>query len=102
MPLDFRVAKVKYDPTKGRIQNEPGTATFSSRVNKAELALRSYHMGYTDGDHHVFKAEIELSRPSITGPTVNFTAEFLLRDSSGTIDDRYDGWIDVLIIADVA
>ena len=32
---------------------------------------------------------------------VKVTVEFLLRDSSGNIDDAFEGWVDVLVIANL-
>ncbi len=102
MALDFRVATVRFDPTSGRIQSEPGSAVFGSAVRKAEMAIRSFNYGYTDGDHHIWRTEVQLAGLRITGATVQFSVNLLIRDSSGNIDDRFDGYVEVLVIADVA
>ena len=101
MALAFQIAKVHFDPTSGIIQNEPGVAIFPSNVRIAELALRSFNIGYTDDDHHVLRTEIILKEKNITGTTVTFSVDFLLRDNSGNIDDRFDGSVEVLVIADL-
>jgi len=68
------------------------------------VAIKGFVIGYTDGDHHVLKEEVRVhpGSVSINGATVDFRVDFLLRDSSGNIDDRYGGQVDVVVMADLA
>ena len=100
--IDFKSTWVRFDPTRGRKQKEPGHVTFSRPVRTANFALKGFKIGFTDGDRHVHQFETDVDLKSINGPTVNFNVDFLLRDSSGKIDDRFDGWVEVLVIADLA
>ena len=104
MALAFKTTTVNFDPTSGQLQSEPGHATFSSRVRVADVAIKGFVIGYTDGDHHVLTEEVRVhpGSVSVTGPTVDFRVDFLIRDSSGNIDDRYGGSVDVLVMADLA
>jgi hypothetical protein len=101
MALAFQIAKVHFDPTSGQIQNEPGVAIFPSNIRVAEIALRSFDIGYTDGDHHIWREKVVLKDKNVIGTTVTFSIDYLFRDSSGNIDDRFDGVIEVLVIADL-
>ncbi len=101
MALTFRTQTVNFDPTRGQRQREPGSVTFPSRVRTAHAAIKGFSIGYTDSDHHIYQAEVDIDMASVIGPTVNFFVDFLLRDSSGNIDDRYGGWVEVLVIADL-
>jgi hypothetical protein len=102
MAVDFRTVQVRFDPTKGRIQREPGTAVFASRVLRAEAALKGFNIGYTDGDHHIFREEVDVDITGIRNNAVDIAVNFLLRDSSGNIDDAYDGSVEVLVLAELA
>ena len=74
--------------------------TFSSDVRNASVCLRGFSIGYNDKDHHIKWLEIDVDKTGVSGPTVSFAADFLLRDNSGRIDDRFSGWVEVLVIAD--
>jgi|SRR6185369_7024176 hypothetical protein len=102
MAVDFRTVQVRFDPTKGRIQREPGTAVFASRVLRAEAALKGFNIGYTGGDHHIFREEVDVDITGIRNNAVDIAVNFLLRDSSGNIDDAYDGSVEVLVLAELA
>ncbi|MDQ3843131.1 MAG: hypothetical protein M3342_03835 [Bacteroidota bacterium] len=49
----------------------------------------------------MFRQTIDTST-SINNNTVNITVNFALRDNSGTFDDAYSGFVDVLVIVDRA
>ena len=97
----IQATTVKFDPTKGREQSEPGFVNFDQRVRIAECAMKGFNVRYDDGDHHILQETIQVTRVAIDGTQVSFTVNFLLRDSSGNIDDPFDGQVDVLVIADV-
>ena len=74
---------------------------FNGRVNKADVALNGFDIRYTDGDHHLLREMVDARVTAINDRTVFVAVDYLLRDSSGNIDDRYQGRVDVLVIADV-
>ncbi len=102
MALDFRRTRITFDPTRGQEQSESSSVTFPSRVLRAEVALNGFDSKYSDGDHHVLRHKVDASIAQISDRTVTARVDFLLRDSSGTVDDRYAGTVDVLVIAEVA
>lgn len=102
MAIDFRRTTIKFDPTHGQEQREVRTVTFGSRVLKADVALNGFDSRYSDGDHHLLRHKVDASVANINDRTVTAQVDFLLRDSSGRIDDRYAGTVDVLVIAEVA
>ena len=102
MAIEFKELTINFDPTKGRKQREQQTAVFSTTVQKAQAMLKGFNIGFTDGDHHVWRQEIDLDITRIDGNAVTVAVDFLLRDSSGNIDDRYDGWVQCIVIADTA
>jgi hypothetical protein len=102
MAIDFRRVSITFDPTSGRVQDETATAVFNSRVLRADAALNGFDVQFTDGDHHVFRQTIDASIRTVNNNTVTVGVRYLLRDSSGNIDDRYHGRVEVLVIAEVA
>jgi hypothetical protein len=101
MAIDFRRTTINFDPTSGQTQSEPGAVVFGSRVNKADVALNGFDIRYTDGDHHLLREMVDARVTAINDRTVFVAVDYLLRDSSGNIDDRYQGRVDVLVIAEV-
>lgn len=102
MALDFRNVVVTFNPASGGAQRENGIAVFNSAVRRANTALKGFNIFYTNGDHHVLRQEIDIDLTSISGNSVNFAVDFVLRDSSGNFDDPFGGSVEVLVIADVA
>lgn len=103
MATDFRTTRVRFDSTRGIVQRETGSVNFRSRVRRAGFAINGFKMKFTDKDHHLWHEEINIeeSNIQISNTNVSFPVSFLLRDSSGNIDDRYEGYVDVLVIAEV-
>ena len=103
MPIDFRTPPtLNFDPTSGQVQTQFTTAQFNSRVIRAEAALKSFDIGYTNGDHHVLREVIQTNIEAMLDNTVTFRVDYLFRDDSGNIDDTYNGTVDLLVIAEVA
>ena len=100
MALRFIRERIVFDPSKNIIQNEPRTVAFPSAVRSAHVALNGFDVSYTDGDHHILRQIVDISDPTIIGNAVTYNVNLLLRDGSGNIDDRYQGTVDTLIIAD--
>ena len=100
MALRFIRDRVVFPSTRDRIQNESRTVAFPSNVRTAHIALNGFDISYVDGDHHILRQIVDISDPVVNGNAVTYNVNLLLRDSSGTIDDRYQGTVDTLIIAD--
>jgi hypothetical protein len=101
MPIDFRRTSISFDPTRGQTQNESATVVFNNRVVRADAALNGFDVQFTDGDHNLFREMIDARILTINNNTVTVGVDYLLRDKSGNIDDRYHGRVDVLVIAEV-
>ena len=69
---------------------------------KPEAAINGYSIMYNNNDHHVLAQKIDIDPPRVVGNTVFVDVNFLLRDSSGNIDDPFSGFVDVTVIADRA
>ena len=102
MAIAFKSRRIDFDPTRGQIQREPGSVSFDTRVTKAEAVVKGWDIRYNNGDHEILRQLINIRDVAVSsGNRVDFTVEFLLRDSSGSTDDPFSGFVEVLIIADV-
>jgi DNA/RNA endonuclease YhcR with UshA esterase domain len=101
MAIDFRSTTITFDSTRGQVQNESATVIFNSRVIRAEVALKGFDVQFTDEDHNFFRQLIDPSILAVNDNTATVNVTYLLRDSSGNIDDRYQGSVAVLVIAEV-
>lgn len=102
MTMDFRRTRISFDPTRGREQRESGAVVFPTNVRRAEAAINGLYITYNNGDHHVLAQKIDIDMPRIVGNTVFVDVSFLLRDSSGNIDDPFSGYVDVMVVVDRA
>jgi len=101
MALAFRTTEVKFNPSKGDAQTERGFVVFNARVREAEASIKGFEIGYTEGDHELYKEMINIFNVRPEGETVSFEVEFGLRDDSGNWDDPYSGQVTVLVMADL-
>jgi hypothetical protein len=101
MALAFETVRIEFPSTRATDQSKQGIADFSRVVNTADASLKSFHMQYTESDHNLWLAQFVVRDISKDGTKVSFWVDYLLRDSSGNIDDPYEGWADVLVTADV-
>lgn len=101
MTIQFREGTLNYPPTTGRRQRAQTTVVFSGPVRAAQAAIKGYSVNYNNGDHHILQMEFDLDT-SISANTVTVFGDFVFRDSSGFFDDPYSGWINFVVIADVA
>jgi hypothetical protein len=102
MALQFREVSVEFDPTSGSTQHQTVTAVFDGQVQRATVALKGFNIRYNNGDHNLLE---ELVDPFVIGTnnnTVTAQVDFLLRDSSGNVDDPFSGSVALLVLADVA
>ena len=79
------------------------TFSFATSVSLAVPIISGFSIGFTDSDHHLGRQQIELSSANIhgnLGQLVDVTVVFLLRDLSGNIDDRFDGFVDVTLLVE--
>src|SRR4051812_16480357 len=100
MALEFQTFTVTFDPTQGRRQREPGFVNFSRPVRTAQCAVKGFNANYPATDRRYRELEIDIDGPTISGTQVSFEVDLALRDNSGTFDDRYGGFVEVLVIAD--
>lgn len=98
MTLDFRRKRVSIPSGTGR-RSINDFVTFSSTVRKADIAINGFQLDYVDADHHINVVEVDTDLLAIGGPTVNFRVETDYADKN--FDDKYRGYVEVLVIADV-
>ena len=103
MALDFRQVTVNFDFTAGISQKQPFTAVFDSKVRKANAAIKGFKIGFKSDDHEFLQNEIDIDPENLilSGNTASGTVDFLLRDDTG-LENQFGGYVQLLVIADVA
>lgn len=102
MALDFRIIGFGFASHKGSEQVLIGSVDFGHPVTRAESALNGFDSHYDGGDHNLLQHKILTSIDHIAGSRVFVKVTYLLRDSSGSIDDKFSGGVHVLVFADVS
>lgn len=104
MAIEFRRVRVDFGSTVGREASDVRSVVFSKDVKgrgKVDAAINGFKISFAGGNRPFKEQKVDASIESIQGDTVFVRANLLLRDSSGSIDDFYFGYVDVLVIADV-
>jgi hypothetical protein len=104
MAVDFQRQRATFPSHTGSAQSIELAFGFPTAVRKADAAINGFSIGYAGSDHHLLRADIDTeARIDPAHPDlVRVTVRFALRDSSGTFDDPYNGFVDVLAIVDRA
>jgi hypothetical protein len=100
MAIDFQRLRFTFPSHSGSAQSLEQTFVFPSFIRKAEAAINGFSFGFSSNDHHLFRQEVDAAVTAISLNTVRVRVNFALRDSSGFFDDRYDGFVDVMVIVD--
>lgn len=98
--IAFREGWITFPSTTGRRQRRSTTVNFGQTIRTHQAMLKGFNIRYDNGDHHLLETEIDLDS-SVSGNSVTVTGDFLLRDSSGNIDDPYRGWINFVVAAEL-
>ena len=63
-------------------------------------AIEGFKFDFLDNDHHINVVEVDVDVTGTPGNIVEFTVECLYADKN--FDDRYEGYVSVLVIAETA
>ncbi len=100
--LAFKTTTVQMPSTTGTTSIAGGFVDFESNVRTAHVALAGFGARFDNQhDHHYGELSIFFREVSISGRRVSFVPALLLRDFSENIDDKYSGFVNVLVIADL-
>lgn len=100
MTIDFRRQRITFPSVEDRAQFALVDFAFPKTVWKAESAINGFDIGFTRSDRELHWMRIDSHVGEINGNTVKVRVDFRLRDKSGTYDDPYEGYVDVLVIVD--
>ncbi|MCB9568180.1 MAG: hypothetical protein H6710_13385 [Myxococcales bacterium] len=102
MTIDFQRQRASFPSHTGGPQSIELTFVFPSAIHKAEAAINGFNIGYTRGDHHLLRTEVDANVVLVSLNAVRVRVTFSLRDSSGNFDDPYNGYVDVMVIVNRA
>jgi hypothetical protein len=98
MAVAFSNKRVPVPPGKGPRQLHD-SVSFQGKVRVAEVALRGFLLDYATSDHHINVVEVAAQFAGTEGEIVHFRVVCQYADKNE--DDRYSGYVDVLVIADL-
>lgn len=101
MPIDFVQRRIRFAEHRGGPQDVTEDFTFSAPVNRAESFINGFNIGFTAADHHLLRQEINTAVRDIDDRVVKVRIVFSLRNGTGSFDDPFDGFVDVVVVADV-
>ena len=101
MAIEFKRDTIPFPSASGKAQTKSKKFSFSATVLKAEAAIKGFSIGFSNGEHPLYrqKVDLDVTVDSNKKSDVWVTANFALRDASGTFDDPFDGEVEVLVIA---
>jgi hypothetical protein len=99
MPIAFRTRQVAIPSGTGR-RDINDSVSFGSLVRNAAVTINGFQLDYVRSDHHINVVEIDSDVSSISGNDVHFRVQADYTDKNH--DDAYRGYVEVLVIADVA
>jgi hypothetical protein len=102
MAIELRnVPRFTFPSQTGGPRNQVQTVTFPTVVRSAGAAINGFSIGFTNSDHELYQEQVDASATiSPNGREVAVRVNFALRDKSGTYDDAYNGFVDVVLIVD--
>lgn len=100
MPIDFQRQRAVFPSKSGGGQSVELSFVFPGPVIQAESAINGYSIGFSESDRHIYRVKVDTAVTSISSNVVKVRVDYLLRDSSGNIDDPFEGYVDVLVIVD--
>jgi hypothetical protein len=105
--LQFKVLRIIFSPFHGNENTQTVSHTFLNKLTNlktgAHLALNGFDIKFTKDARPFYEVKIDCSDlPVIKSDqkTVEFKVTILLKCHPVNIDDKYEGWVDVLLIAE--
>jgi hypothetical protein len=99
MAIEFRRQTIAVPAGTGK-RSLKGSAVFSRPVTSAGGAIEGFKFDFLDDDHHINVIEVDVDVTGTPGNQVEFTVECHYADKN--FDDRYEGYVSVLVIAQTA
>jgi hypothetical protein len=90
-----------FQPRKDFPVTPKATAKFpaGTRIRKAEAALKSFHVSYSQSDHHFFFERVAIRDIEIHDSDVHFSTFLIISDDSNDAGTFF-GEVEVLVIAE--
>ncbi|MEV6277020.1 hypothetical protein [Nocardia sp. NPDC051832] len=99
MAVQFATSSITVPSGTGR-RTLQGSVTFNATVLRAGVALNGFKLDFDSDDHHINVVEADTDIVAISGNTVRFQVECHYADKN--FDDKYQGYVSTLVIAETA
>jgi hypothetical protein len=111
MRIFMREFTIPFTARAGAAQQATTTVNVPARPLSpvdVQVMMKGFSAGYSNGDHHILQLEVDLGIGRISAfpspspqSIVPVVARLLLRDSSGNIDDPFEGFVQGVLVAQV-
>ena len=101
--MQFKPGSIPFNSFRDSGPREESTdVPLDADASQATAIMTGFVAGYSpsDNDHHLGNLEVRLRTEILAPRLVRVTAVFGLRDWSGDWDDRYDGIVDFVVLAE--
>jgi hypothetical protein len=105
MSLDFAAVHIDFRPFNTRGANIEtrffGEHTFNRPIRKAVATINAFELYFPDSDHHIQNILVGCDAIVDDASVGTVTARIKLKFADRSFDDPVDGWVTVVIFADV-
>jgi len=102
MAIQMKEFTIRFDPEKGGPRRETEVVAFNKPIRQANAFLKGFNAEFSNTDREFNRMMVDIDVTGVTGNIVNVAADFALRDRSGNFDDRYEGLIQGVVLAETA
>jgi hypothetical protein len=96
--IDFRAFNTQGANVETRFFGEH---TFNRRIRRATSAINGFELYFTDSDHHIQNILVGCDTIIDDADVGTVTARIKLKFADRNFDDPVDGWVTVVIFADL-
>jgi len=103
VPIGFKRERVNFPAITGEENEKDVTIDFPKTVLAAESFINGFKVGFVNTDKPLREIHVN-THATFEGDddNVKVTVRLGLRDNSGTFDDPYKGFVDVVVVAELA
>jgi hypothetical protein len=105
MGMDFQQIYIDFRAFNTNGRNEEtrffGEHTFGRRIRKASAAINGFELYFGNSDHEIKNILVGCDTIIDNANTGTVTARIKLKFADGGYDDPVDGWVNVLVFADI-
>ncbi len=97
--VNFARQTITFEPHTGGLHQKTAKFELPFEVGSAEVALTGFEVGFSKAEHQLRSSTVHVTDVRVNGRVVEASVSIGIRDNSGNYDDRFEGSVDLLVIA---